>query len=259
MVTLQPFTFDGSSHSTTSDDPLQPFATARQRVWWATVTTPAPMKLEHVIARAMAELRLERDWTQADLAWRMTVMGISWAPNRVSQLESLRRPISLFEVAALSWVFEVPVTRLLPGEQDIEAPDGQTIVPLSHIRAALTGDVTVQKSHREAGERQKAYLEEIRRVAKGLGLEPKALEWLARELFGRSFIDEREARLGNVADLTKHSARTKRGHATRALVGEIQRHIDREGIDQVVKAYRQYQLAQHEKVLAMVKSQQADG
>lgn len=217
------------------------------------------MKLEHVIARAMAGLRIERGWTQADLAWRMTSMGVSWAPNRVSQLESLRRPVSLFEVAALSWVFEVPITALLPGDQDIEAPDGKTIVPLEHIRAALTGDTTVQQAARESGERHKAYVEEIRRIAKGLGLEPRALEWLSRGLYGRSFIDEREARLGDVSDLSKHSARTKRGHVTRALVSELQKHLDQEGREEVMRAYRRHQLAQHEKVVAMVKQQQTDG
>lgn len=210
------------------------------------------MKLEAIIARAMAELRLERGWTQADLAWRMSGMGVKWAPNRVSQLESLRRPISLFEVAALSWVFEVPVTRLLPGEQAVEAPDSQTIVPLAHIRAALTGDVTVQLSAREAGERQKSYDEEIRRIAKGLDVEPRILEWLSHELYGKAFIDERETRLGDVSDLSKHSARTKRGHVTRTLTAEIQEHIECDGHDQIMKAYRTYRQRKHEDLVARV-------
>lgn len=182
-------------------------------------------------------------------------MGLGWAPNRVSQLESLRRPVSLFEVAALGWVFEVPVTRLLPGDQDIEAPDRQTVIPLEHIRAALTGDTAIQMAAREADQRQRTYVEEIRRVAKNLGIEPRVLDWLSQQMYGRAFVDEREARLGDVSDLSKESARTKRGHVTRSLVGEIGQHLDREGRDKVTAAYR----AEVKRIHEEVKRQLLDG
>lgn len=217
------------------------------------------MKLEHVIARAMAELRLERGWTQADLAWRMSAMGLNWGPNRVTQLETLRRPVSLFEVAALSWVFEVPVTDLVPGEQDIEAPDGKTVVPLSHVRAALTGDASVQRKEREASERQKSYVDELRRIAKGLDVEPRMLEWLSRRLFDRSFVDEREARIGDVSGMGKQSIRTKRGHATRAMTSEIRRHLESEGAEKLHQEYRRFQRKKHEEVVARVRSLQELG
>lgn len=210
------------------------------------------MKLEHVIARAMAELRLERDWTQADLAWRMTAMGVQWQPNRVSQLESLRRPISLFEVAALSWVFEVPITRLLPGDQTIEAPDGKTIVSLQQIRAALTGDTSVQKAARDTGERHRTYLEELRSVAKAIDVEPTVIELISKKLYGHPFIDERDKRVGSVSHLSKQSARTKRGHATRAIIAEIRDYVEREGRDAVLKGFADRRIEQNREFLSRI-------
>lgn len=200
------------------------------------------MKLEHVIARAMAELRLERGWTQTDLARWMSGAGLSWTPNRVTQLETLRRPVSLFEVVALTWVFEVPVTRLLAGEQAIEAPDGVSTVPLANIRAALAGDTSRQdeerKSREESQRRQQVYMDEIRKLAKTLDVEPQVMEWVARRLYGHPFIDERETRLGDVSDLTPGAARTKRGHVTRALLNEMRDHLDRESREKIAAAFR---------------------
>jgi len=201
------------------------------------VSTPAPLKLEHVIARAMAELRLEKGWTQADLARRMTEVGLSWTPNRVTQLETLRRPVSLYEVAALSWVFEVPVTRLLPGYDRIEAPDGKTVIPLADIRASLAGHKVVHVPGRVrtvVG----GYDDEIRKVAQRLDLEPRMLDWLARRLYGRTFIEEREARLGpDIADLPKQSARTKRGHITRTLITDVSRLLDETGREALLEEF----------------------
>lgn len=177
------------------------------------------MKTEHVIARTMTELRTSRGWTQADLAWRMSTLGVRWTPNRVTQLETFRRPISLFETIALAWAFEVPITELLPGDGTVEAPDG-TLVPLANVRAALAGDA----SRQEAG-RRLAYREEIRKLVKRIGVDQDTFERAAREVFGRSFLEEREARLGDTSALSKGSARTKRGHVTRALVDEIQAHL----------------------------------
>src|SRR4051812_29157652 len=97
----------------------------------------------------MAGLRNEREWTQGDLAWRMKAMGCNWSANRVTQLETLRAKISLFEVVALAWVFEVPLDRLLPGNDSIEFPNGEGTVPLAHIRAALAGDNSIQRNARD--------------------------------------------------------------------------------------------------------------
>lgn len=96
-------------------------------------------RLEHVMARNAAELRQERGWTQRDLAMGMTVHGYRWTSNRATQVETLRRALSLDEMAALCGVFEVPLDRLLAGPHselvDLPMPGHRTT--LGAIRAAL--------------------------------------------------------------------------------------------------------------------------
>ncbi|SET48790.1 helix-turn-helix domain-containing protein [Nonomuraea wenchangensis] len=91
------------------------------------------VRLEHVIARNMAELREQQGWTQADLARQMCAQGARWTPNRVTQLETLRRPVSLMEIVLLATVFGVPVVRLLFGDDLVEMPSGEEI-PLDRFR-----------------------------------------------------------------------------------------------------------------------------
>lgn len=215
--------------------------------------TATPIKLDHLIARNMAELRNDRGWTQPDLAWRMKTMGMPWTPNRITQIETLRRSVSLLEVSALAWVFEVPVTRLLAGDDDIEMPDEKTVVPLAQIRAALSGDASVQGRVRAALYVDRSNVEELRKIAKSLDIEPQVLDWLAREMFGRPFTDERDLRLGDVSDLPQRSAQTKRGHVSRALGSEIREYLDREGREQAINAYRKYRLTKHEALVERVK------
>ena len=44
---------------------------------------------------------------------------------------------------------------------------------------------------------------------------------LSNHMWRRSFIAERESRLGDVSGLSKRSAQTKRGHVTRTLLADI--------------------------------------
>ncbi len=216
------------------------------------VTSPASIKLEHLIARNVAELRREQGWTQPDLAWRMKAMGVPWTPNRITQIETLRRSISLLEVAALAWVYEVPIDRLLAGDENIEMPDETTIIPLAQIRSALTGDTSIQEHARAAAEVDRSDSEELRKIAKGLEIDPGALDWFAREVFGRRFTEERDMRLGNVSDLPQRSAQSKRGHVSRTLSAELLTRLDERGRDQMMKEYRKYRLAKHEALVARV-------
>lgn len=214
-----------------------------------------PVRLEHVIAREMATFREDRGWTQARLASRMTANGLKWTGNRVTQIETLRRPISLVEAIALAWVFEVPLTRLLAGDDDIEMPGG-AVVPTSHLRAAIVGDNTIQQKARyESGELADE-TEEIQRAAKNLGVDPPVLAWLTRVLFGRQFLEEREVRTGDVSGLPKRSAQTKRGHATRAMIEDLREHIEREGLDEVMRAYREFRWEIHQRLVERLKPKQ---
>lgn len=221
---------------------------------WGDVTAP-PLRFDHLVARNVAELRRERGWTQPDLAWRMDAMGLGWTANRVTQLETLRRAVSPLEMIALSWVFGVPLVRLLSGDEDIVMPDGKTLVPAAHIRAALTGDTTVQQQAR-AEQRARANIDEVRKIAKGLEIEPRMLDWLAHRLYNRPFTEERDARAGDLSHMPPRSARSKRGHVSRTLSAEIADYIDRHGRDALVTQYRRYQREKHEQVVARLRALQ---
>ena len=182
-------------------------------------------RLEHVIARNVSELRTETDATQHDLAESMRERGFRWQTNRVAQIETLRRPVSLLEVVGLSRVFGVPVSRLLAGEDKIDLPSGAAI-PLSEVRAALAGEPeTISLADFVTLVAPDDSRDDLRKVAKGLGLDAKDLQALAYSLWGQSFHHERATRLGDVSGLSKRSAQTKRGHVTRALLADVRDHL----------------------------------
>jgi transcriptional regulator with XRE-family HTH domain len=192
-------------------------------------------RLEHVIARNVAELRTERGWTQAELAEEMRAWGFTWATNRVTQLETLRRPVSLLEVIGLGMVFAVPATRLLGGDDRITLPDGREF-PLVFLREALIGGEPERRFFTPKDYMQsEADFQELRKMAAKLGLSnPEDLATLAHKMFGHSFRDEQDVRLGDVSHLSKRSAQTKRGHVSRAMLAEVEGYLG-EGKERAVK------------------------
>lgn len=186
-------------------------------------------RLEHVIARNITELRDENGWTQAQLAEEMRSRGFTWATNRAAQIETLRRPVSLLEFVFLSLVFQVPVERLLrpadgregDSREMVTLPDGSTC-RLVFLKQVLSGDT--EPDHRQllsAVARNPTDSDDLRKMAAKLGLNHVELASVAQHIFRRSFQDERDTRLGDVSDLTKRSAQTKRGHVSRAMLAEI--------------------------------------
>ena len=192
-------------------------------------------RLEHVIARNVAERRTDRGWTQADLAREMHTWGFTWATNRVAQVETLRRPVSLLEVVGLAMVFDLPVVELLAGDDKIALPDGREF-PLVFLREALiAGHPKARIFTAERYLAGEADYQDLRRMAAKLGLSaPEDLDALARKVFGQSFHAEQEARLGDVSGLSKRSAQTKRGHVSRALIADVEKYLG-EGPDRLDK------------------------
>jgi hypothetical protein len=197
-------------------------------------------RLEHVIARNVAELRAEKDATQHDLAEMMRAHGFRWQSNRVAQIETLHRPVSLLEVVGLSRVFAVSVSRLLAGDDEIDLPSGTTMT-LEAVRDALSdqgrvGNV-VQGEQMGAltgdSEREAAGRNDLRRLSASQNLDVDDFKALCHQLWGRSFWLERERRLGDVAGLSSRSAQTKRGHVTRAMLADISHYL---GEDQTSKS-----------------------
>jgi transcriptional regulator with XRE-family HTH domain len=196
-------------------------------------------RLEHVIARNVAELRAEKDATQHDLAEMMRAHGFRWQSNRVAQIETLHRPVSLLEVVGLSRVFAVSVSRLLAGDDEIDLPSGTTMT-LEAVRDGLSdqGRVGIFVRGEQRGvrtgesEREAAGRNDLRRLSASQNLDVDDFKALCHQLWGRSFWLERERRLGDVAGLSRRSAQTKRGHVTRAMLADISHYL---GEDQTSK------------------------
>jgi transcriptional regulator with XRE-family HTH domain len=187
-------------------------------------------RLEHVIARNLIDLRQARDWTQRDLAAAMSANGFLWSANRVTQIETLRRALSLVEIASLCWLFEVPLDDLLAGPDDeaieLAVPDRPTT--LGDLRAALRGEAkALVDTRHDEWQRQvqrdetAAARDEMRRLGQKLGLSGEQLNELSIRVYDRRFLDEREARAGDLTGATKRSAQTSRGHASRSMLAEL--------------------------------------
>jgi len=181
------------------------------------------VRLEHVVARNVIALRQQIGATQAELAAKMRASGFTWQTNRVAQIETLRRPVSLLEVVGLARVFGVPVTQLLDGDDQIDLPSGGAM-PLGGVRDALAGVLFAEVRDATPDElrEHQAAAEELRKMAKQLDVPSNVLDGLAYRCFGQSFRAEREKRLGVVAGMSARSAQTKRGHVSRRLLAELQ-------------------------------------
>ena len=201
----------------------------------------AALRLEHVVARNVSRLRLAAGMSQSQLAWWMVKQGRNWTANRVTQVETLRRPVGLHDMSALCAIFEVDMFELLAGDDDVERPDGST-EPLEYTRLALQG-----RAHKVLD-----YVDfrpgvapavistpsDVVKAAKRLDLAPDVLEWLSVRTYGRSFIAERDTRAGDLSELTPASARTKRGHATRSILSQLDQILMHQGRDELIARIR---------------------
>jgi transcriptional regulator with XRE-family HTH domain len=246
------------------------------------------MKLEDVIARSVSELRHQREWTQSDLAHRMKAAGTNWTANRVAQIETLRGKVNFYDVMALTWVFEVPLDRLLAGEDFVDFPNETGFLPLANVRSflaegkpspdarppgqepktvegkmsATVGPLTAKAKgtvHEPAVKVENGGLvfregddEEIRKIAKKLDLTPAVLQFICRRKWRHGFIVERDMRAGDLTGLSKRSAQTKRGHVTRALSAELAADIERDGMDKILADYAAYQERRRDEMSAQL-------
>lgn len=67
---------------------------------------------ENPTAATVRHLRIERDFTQADIAARMAERGYGWYAQTVQKIESYGRPLRLDEAVALSEILRVPLDQL---------------------------------------------------------------------------------------------------------------------------------------------------
>jgi transcriptional regulator with XRE-family HTH domain len=96
---------------------------------------------EKVIAQKIRQLRIERGWSQEDLAERMTRYGWPMHQTTIAKLEAGKRPIRAGEVFALTLVFGLPPLALwhlpVPGEPQALAAMRQQLVDTDEQVAEL--------------------------------------------------------------------------------------------------------------------------
>ena len=63
-------------------------------------------------AETVRRLRSERDFTQADIAARMSERGHGWYAQTVQKIESYGRPLRLDEAVSLSEILRVPLDQV---------------------------------------------------------------------------------------------------------------------------------------------------
>jgi transcriptional regulator with XRE-family HTH domain len=106
-----------------------------------------PLTPTRVVAERVFELRKERRLTAAQLADRMTKVGIPWKRGVVAKLEKgYREDVSVAELLALAVVLEVaPVHLLVPLEnsQPYEVTPGR-VEPAHEVRSFVIGNVPLE-------------------------------------------------------------------------------------------------------------------
>ena len=100
-----------------------------------TVITRPPVSAEQAVARRIRDLRRAPEWSQADLAARMTSRGWPWYPQTVARIEGGHRHLRIGELADLADIFAVTPSALLG---DLDVPAAAT------ARAALERDLREQ-------------------------------------------------------------------------------------------------------------------
>ena len=70
-------------------------------------------KRNNICGRKVAQLRIEKGWSQRELAEKLQTIGHDVGKNQISQLELGRRFVNDIELKALSEIFHVSVNELL--------------------------------------------------------------------------------------------------------------------------------------------------
>jgi transcriptional regulator with XRE-family HTH domain len=207
------------------------------------------MTVEQAVGQRVRELRIERGWTQIQLAQAVTVAGLTdWRRGTVTSLEAGHRQITWAESFLLAHVFGVPAADLFPvppGPGDETKPGAwalrlgpRAVMRPDVARWHLTGGSDGLEDHTArfpqgilatAPEGYGDFLMERddanRKAAEALHIDVDDLMTLSVARWaGMTLPRERDRRLANVpgADqLPLLSRRAHRGHITRTLLAEL--------------------------------------
>ncbi|MGY1680711.1 helix-turn-helix domain-containing protein [Geodermatophilus sp. SYSU D01176] len=182
-------------------------------------------ELDRLIAKRLGAFLENSGMRRQDLANAMNVMGFRWTANRVTQVVTGRRPLSLLELAGIC-AHGVPLSELLGEDGEIQLPDGT--VRVAELWPALSGEGTwAQRAARErgiAGTSVEGWIpnEAAIKAGKRLGIAPGLVDLWAHSLWGHSLADERDRRVGSTREgETPRALQARRGHVTRALIEEL--------------------------------------
>lgn len=202
-----------------------------------------------VVGENLRRLREERGLTQDEAVGRAVWAGLPWTRARLASLETGRRDdLTVTELLLLGLAFDVSpdywfggkgrmlvghllpsrgVVRQLLGGRKLSATDaaGDDRILISE-RDQKRAEATAEEWWKAVG----SITETDANAARALGVSPERVRALASHLWGRSLIDEREARMaGEPLDAARRPAR--RGHITRVLLRELELAAKKEGND----------------------------
>jgi transcriptional regulator with XRE-family HTH domain len=188
--------------------------------------SPSEITLDAVLARNLREVLERHEMRHADLAERMRVHGVGWSTNTVAQVLGRHRQVPIIELAALCSVFEVPLTELLSGDDQITV--GFHTLPLGAIRQVIdTGRMPRIPEDQRTGVVIYLPSDEEAKAMRRLRIDIGTLTYAADRLFGTTdIVEERDRRAGDLSGLPKRSAQSKRGHAMRSVLDEIAEYIN---------------------------------
>jgi transcriptional regulator with XRE-family HTH domain len=111
---------------------------------------PAPLPArtsgtpEQTVAERVRRLRLDRGWSQAELAARVSSALPNWVQTTVAKTEAASRPIRVNEAAAIAAALGLPVAELLAAPEDLESLHSR-----ADVERLLHEDASLRARHRE--------------------------------------------------------------------------------------------------------------
>lgn len=163
--------------------------------------------------------RIQRGWTQAQVAHKVRSYGLNWNADHVSNLEKgARETVRLDELLILSAAFGVPLAVWFEGEGDVVIA-GHTTFTRDEIRQTLTGAVPMAEAIVVDFEKVDDHTIADRRAAERLGVPVGRVLHAAERLWGHTLTQERDRRLGG------SDARNLRAGMTKRLIREIAQHV----------------------------------
>lgn len=185
--------------------------------------------LDELLARRLRELIAAQRLRHQDLADGMRVLGFAWTSNRVTQVITGRRGLSLLEVAGLCELLRRPLSDLIGRSGDVALPEGS--VRASELLNALSGKPGLWRGRGEARRLLRSWDETTAKTARRIGSTPDEVLAASYALWGRDLAEERDHRVEAEQAATSEDdprrLRARRGHVTRALVEELRAHLAR--------------------------------